>query len=102
MESYPLDVVDMGLKSVRPDSTKWFMTSAQSSLESQEILLGGSTSTGITWLTLPHWIMTTRVPMPPLYLQRSSRRWISATTRGSRMYVRGTMCVDAMENLKTW
>ena len=89
----------MGLKSERPLSTKWDNTLAQSSRESQAILAGGSTSTGITWEVEPHWIMTTRVPIPPLWRHRSSRRLISAMTRGSRMYVRGTTWVAATENL---
>ena len=44
---------------------------------------------------------TTAVPIPPARLQRSSRRWISAATSGSRdvTYVRGTMCVLLMVNL---
>ena len=46
--THPRDVVDMGLKSVRPESTKCCKTSVQSSLESHVILLGESTSTGIT------------------------------------------------------
>lgn len=99
--THPRDVVDMGLKSVRPDSTKWCRTSAQSSRESQVILLGESTSTGMTWLTSPHCMMMTAVPMPPLLRQRSSRRRMSSPTRGSLSvtYVRGTTCVDLTENL---
>jgi hypothetical protein len=65
VETHPRDVVDIGLKSVRPDSTKCCRTPGQSSRVSQVILLGGSTSTGMTWLTLPHWIMITSVPIPP-------------------------------------
>ena len=43
----------------------------------------------------------TAVPIPPERLHRSSRRWISAATTGSRdvTYVRGTMCVPLMVNL---
>ena len=43
----------------------------------------------------------TAVPIPPERLHRSSRRWISAATSGSRdvTYVRGTMCVPLMVNL---
>ena len=48
MEAYPFGVEEIGLKSVLPESTKWRRTSAQSVLESQEILPGGSTSTGMT------------------------------------------------------
>lgn len=92
----------MGLKSVRPESTKWAKTSSQSFRSSHEIFAGGSTSTGITWLTAPHWISTTAVPIPPARRQRSSRRWISAATSGSRevTYVRGTMCVPLMANCR--
>lgn len=43
-------------------------------------------------------MMMTTVPIPPLCRQRSSRRCISATTRGSRIYERGTTCVAATEN----
>jgi hypothetical protein len=81
--THPLEVDDIGLKSVLPLSTKCASTLAQSSLESHVIFAGGSTSTGITWETPPHWRMTTSVPMPPLYLHRSSRRWMSAMTSGS-------------------
>ena len=97
--THPRGVVEMGLKSVRPLSTKWDNTLAQSSRESQAILAGGSTSTGMTWEVEPHWMMTTRVPIPPLWRHRSSRRLMSAMTRGSRMYVRGTTWVAATENL---
>jgi hypothetical protein len=48
LKTHPRDVVDIGLKSVRPDSTKCWRTVGQSSRVSQEILLGGSTSTGMT------------------------------------------------------
>ena len=91
------------MKSVRPLSTKRASTSAQSFRSSHEIFAGASTSTGITWLTAPHWISTTAVPIPPERRQRSSRRWISAATSGSRdvTYVRGTMCVPLMVNLAT-
>jgi len=101
-QTNPRAVVEMGLKSDRPDSTKWARTSAQSFRSSHEILAGGSTSTGITWLTAPHWISTTAVPIPPARRQRSSRRWMSAATSGSRevTYVRGTMCVPLMANLR--
>jgi hypothetical protein len=101
LTAYPLAVVDIGLKSVRPDSTKWRRTSGQSSRESHEILLGGSTSTGITWEMPPHCTSITRVPIPPLRRQRSSRRLISAATSGSWLvtYVRETICVFATEKL---
>lgn len=92
----------MGLKSVRPVSTKCRSTSAQSSRESHEILLGASTSTGMTWLISPHWTRMTAVPMPPDLRHRSSRLWMSAPTSGSLsvMYVRGTICVLLIENLQ--
>lgn len=89
-EAHPRGVVDIGWKSVRPLSTKWWRTRAQSSRVSQVILEGGSTSTGMTWLTLPHWMMMTAVPMPPFCRHRCSRRWMSVITSGSQMYVLGT------------
>lgn len=52
--THPLGVVEIGLKSIRPASTKCRRTSDQSSRESQEILFGASTSTGMTWLISPH------------------------------------------------
>ena len=100
--THPLAEVDIGLKSVRPDETKCWRTSDQSSRGSQLILLGGSTSTGITWLTAPHWMRTTAQPMPPLRRHRSSRRSMSAATSGSRdvIYERCTRWVPATENLE--
>ena len=99
--THPLAVVDIGLKSVLPVSTKCPNTSSQSSRVSQEILDGESTSTGITWLISPHWMMITAVPIPPLFRHRSSRRRMSSSTSGSLSvtYVRGTMCVAFTANL---
>ena len=99
--TYPLAVVDMGLKSVRPDSTKCRRTSDQSSRISHEMREGESTSTGMTWLISPHWMRITAQPMPPLLRQRSSRLRISSPTSGSLSvtYERGTMCVALTVNL---
>ena len=74
LDTHPLGVVEMGLKSIRPASTKCRRTSDQSSRESQEIRPGASTSTGITWLMSPHWMRMTAVPVPPERRHRSSRR----------------------------
>jgi len=70
----PLEEVDIGLKSVRPEFTKCLATSDQSSRESQVIWLGGSTSTGITCDIPPHWMETTAAPIPPFRRHLSSLR----------------------------
>jgi len=70
----PREVLDIGLKSVRPEFTKCLATSDQSSRESQVIWLGGSTSTGITCDIPPHWMETTAAPIPPFRLHLSSLR----------------------------
>ena len=98
--AYPSDVVDIGLKSVRPSLTNFIRVGSQSSLESQVRWQG--TSTGTTWIIPPHCTMTTRAPRPPRARDLASRCWSSDNRVGSlsrRRVSKGVVCACLTVNL---